>query len=298
MAGVSKTKLAVVRRRGSTVEEPPITAEELLVTPEMALEWLTEKNKRNRAIRPTRLRQYVDDINRDRWARTGETIKFDPNGNLLDGQHRLQAIFDTGKAQLCLVAYDVPSSSFMHIDTGAVRQGGDVLSIAGYDSPKTLAAASRYACHLQRVDAGELGYASIGKIRMPNDQLLEWVGKHPDIAQTLSIANSSAARTVMSPPSLFRALYWYLMQVDENDASAFFEALGSGVGLVDGDPVLVLRNALVSERSKAARANTRPYWYYAAVTIKAWNAFREGRPIKQLRFATGGVNRETWPKPK
>lgn len=281
----------------SSPSDVPIVAEEILVTPEKAMEWLTEKNKHNREMLPARLKRYVQDINRGRWERTGATIKFDTNGNLLDGQHRLQAIFDTGKAQRCLVARNVPVSAFMHIDTGAVRQGGDVLSIAGYDNPKLVAAAARFADQLQKIEAGEMGYTSLGKVRLPNDELLAWVGKHPDILRVLSLGNSRAARAVLSPPSLFRALLWYLSQVDENDATAFFDTLASGVGLGSGNPVLVLRNVLMAEKAKAVRSDTRPYWYYAAITIKAWNAFRQGKNIKQLRFTSGGVSRETWPLP-
>lgn len=279
-------------------EELPIEAEEMLVTPEQAMEWLSEKNKHNREMRPARLKQYIEDINGERWARTGETIKFDTNGNLLDGQHRLQAIFETGKAQRCLVARNVPPSSFMHIDTGAVRQGGDVLSIAGYENAKLLSAAARFASQLDKIGRGEMGYTSLGKLRLPNDELLRWVGEHPSILYSLGMFTSRGARAVMSPPSLFRALFWYLAQVDGTDARAFFDTAASGVGLVEGDPILVLRNTLMAEKAKAVRSDTRPYWYYAAITIKAWNAFRRGKSVKQLRFSSsGGSNREAWPQP-
>lgn len=295
---MSKTKQqVVVRRKNPAPQQVPIEAEEVLVTPEQAMEWLTERNKHNRELRPAVVKRYVHDINRGHWERTGDTIKFDANGNLLDGQHRLQAIFDTGKPQHCLIARNVPTSAFMHIDTGATRQGGDVLSIAGYDNAKLLSAAARFASQLEKIGRSEMSYTALGKVRLPNDELLAWVGANPEIVGTLSMVTTRAARAVMSPPSLFRALSWYLSQVDEKDATVFFESLASGIGLVGGDPVLVLRNTLVAEKAKAVRSDTRPYWYYAAVTVKAWNAFRADKSIKQLRFASGGSNREPWPTP-
>ncbi len=263
----------------------------------MALDWLTDKNKHNREIKPATLARYVRDINEDRWARTGDTIKFDPNGNLIDGQHRLKAIFDTGKAQKCLIAYNVPPESFMYIDTGAVRGGGDVLSIAGYDRSKNLAAATRFAWHIERVAKGDVGYSSIGKMRMGNDEVLAWVGQNPEIQQSIGLFTTKAATAVMSPPSLFRALHWWLAKVSESDADLFFEGLATGIGLIEGDPIAALRNSLVEERRRMHRSGSRPYWYWAAITIKAWNAYRQGKSVKQLRFATGGVNKETWPEP-
>lgn len=65
----------------------PLTMDEVLVTPELAAEWLNH-NTRNREKRPKRIAAYARDMAAGRWRRSGEAIKFAPDGTLLDGQNR------------------------------------------------------------------------------------------------------------------------------------------------------------------------------------------------------------------
>lgn len=293
------SKKSVAKR--SKKKDVPITGKEIAVTPEMALEWVTEKNHNNRPILPARLRRYSKAMREGRHQRGVVVISFDTNGNLLNGQHTLQAMVETDTTLKLFVRHDVPPEAFVHMDTGAVRGGKDVLGIAGYSNSKNLAPAARYASHILAVDEGRMGYGSIGKVHMPNDKLLEWVGAHQGIEESTALLTSRAAQTICSPPSLFRALHWFLSRVEHNDAADFFERLASGLGAIEGDPVHALREALLAERARSSKLGARPPWYWVAVTIKAWNAFREGKEVHRLGFrtaATGGSSKmERWPSP-
>lgn len=57
------------------------------VSPELASEWL-KGNDFNRKLSPTITSRYADEMKNNRWAFTGDSIKFDSDGTLLDGQHR------------------------------------------------------------------------------------------------------------------------------------------------------------------------------------------------------------------
>ena len=64
------------------------------ITPEMALEILTNKNFKNRPIKKHALKRLTDAIKSGEWIVTNQGISFDPDGNLLDGQHRLHACIE------------------------------------------------------------------------------------------------------------------------------------------------------------------------------------------------------------
>lgn len=99
------------------------------VTPEMAYEWLTEHNSDNRRFRVSNMRRLVGIINRGEWHLTPDVVAFDEAGVLLNGQHRLQAIFETGQTLPLMVGKNFKRESFIAIDVGAHRSNADVLDI-------------------------------------------------------------------------------------------------------------------------------------------------------------------------
>lgn len=62
----------------------------LNITPEMAKRWL-EKNPYNRNISRRTVETYAEAMRRNEWHSNGESICFDEDGNLINGQHRLAA---------------------------------------------------------------------------------------------------------------------------------------------------------------------------------------------------------------
>lgn len=91
---------------------------QIIVTSEIAKMFL-EKTKINRKPKKVKIMSYINDINNNRWVNdTGETIKFDTNGNLIDGQNRLYAIIETNKEQLCYIATNCSLDAQKVIDGG------------------------------------------------------------------------------------------------------------------------------------------------------------------------------------
>lgn len=68
------------------------------INPEIALEYL-KKNVRNyrKKMNPAVIRRYAEDMKAGLWELNGESIKFDEEGFLWDGQHRLAGIVQAGK---------------------------------------------------------------------------------------------------------------------------------------------------------------------------------------------------------
>lgn len=117
----------------ATVAQGPAgeTAEYVFVTPEMAVGWLAVNIDRNRNMRKGRINGYVRDIQSDRWVVTGEAIKFDTAGRLIDGQNRCQAIVAAGKGAWVLVVRGISEDALVVLDSGPARNTGDMLVITG-----------------------------------------------------------------------------------------------------------------------------------------------------------------------
>lgn len=69
-----------------------ITATMEFITPRLAKEYLEKNTSNYRKLSHTTVWQYANDIENGRWQENGEAIKFDEEGTLVDGQHRLKAI--------------------------------------------------------------------------------------------------------------------------------------------------------------------------------------------------------------
>lgn len=103
-----------------------IDAKVELVTPMQAKQWIDENNlENNRSIIKARVDSYVRLIQAGQWM-VAQPIVFDQNGKLLDGQHRLVAVYKSGRAVEFLVARGVDANAFWVIDTGAPRSATNI----------------------------------------------------------------------------------------------------------------------------------------------------------------------------
>jgi hypothetical protein len=74
------------------------------ITPEQALSWL-QANTFNRTISPSVVKKYASDMASGNWTLNHQGIAFDDDGVLVDGQHRLMAMVESGQAIKTLVSF-------------------------------------------------------------------------------------------------------------------------------------------------------------------------------------------------
>lgn len=109
-----------------------ITAKVENITPEIAKEYLSHNSRNPRkTISRSVVRKYADDMANDLWTLNGDTIVFDADGFLKNGQHRLFAIIQSGKTVKMLVVRGVDPSvnnwdgQFRRTIAQNVNAGGD-----------------------------------------------------------------------------------------------------------------------------------------------------------------------------
>lgn len=272
----------------ATTAPPKIYTEIIEITPSMADKWM-ERNPSNRPLREYHINGLVRDIKAGHFVLNGESIKFAPNGDLLDGQHRLSAISLAGKAVKSVVAYNVDPASMRTIDTGKKRSYADVLHMRGEYDPKTLAAVLR---RIYLWEAGIVG-SSGGQIMPTPDELTDLFTQNPSIRESAEIASKLGTRSML-PNSIVGLTHYLFSQDDRDKATWFMTKVYDGDGLSFGDPIYALRKRIMDMRISGGRVNETEA---LALTILAWNAARKGKKLARLQLPKGGLTASNFPRP-
>lgn len=117
---------------------------EIRVTPELAERFLENNYYKQRSIKTNKVKEFARDIKEGRWNEViFNPIKFTRDGELIDGQHRLAAIVDSGVPIWIGVQEDLTEYDFNFIDIGSKRIASDF--IKQEKNSKNLAAVARMA---------------------------------------------------------------------------------------------------------------------------------------------------------
>lgn len=277
--GLIKTKQKTKR-----MKEPIVTVEK--ITPAIASEWLEHNLPTNRAITQRHVERLLKDLEKGLWKMDGHPYRFDKDGNLLDGQHRLLAISKSGKTVMGVVVRGLERDAFYSMDTGRKRSTGDTLHIAGETNASLLAGGLMVIAQYLRdgtIDTNVLPSTS---------ELVDVLSTVPKIRESVRIVlasqNLARARTgankQLLPPALAVGLH---CMFDEKDAPLADELVRGMCTGFDPDkrPVFcLLRERMMGNRLAKAKL---PRTIVAAMTIKAWNAERAKTPLKMLRVGAG-----------
>lgn len=266
------------------------------ITPKKAAA-LLKKNTGNRNVSERLVSRLKLSIERDEWVLNGEAIKIATNGTILDGQHRLHACVEAGKPFTTLLITGLPVEAQDTMDTGKSRNLGDILKIRKERSVHELAAiitaiirAEKWGLQTPFRNGGGSAYA------LTNRECLERLQAEPTLREVAQLG--TRYRRAGLTGRMAGTLYYFLSKISPDDAHFFFERLLSGADLPADSSILVLRRWLQTNSVEAKSTAWRNQYYVAAITIKAWNKFREGLPVKGLSFRAGGANPEPFPQPK
>lgn len=250
---------------------------QVLVTPALAREWLGKRSRNWRLLDKRAAIQLADAIRRNGWRQDGNSIKFDGDGYLIDGQTRLEAICILGISVPCQIAINVDPFS---IDTGRQRtvvQGARARGIKYY---AVWASASRLLWEFERGELGRPRYAPTnGELeqRYSTDKFLleacEMAGQWRGVGFAAHLVFIIAAVSPTAPQL----------------AKAFSHAIQSGADLVDGSPILAFRDRMIKDKGALAKLNARTK---LAMMIMCWNKWLRNQPTKILRIGA----QDEWPQ--
>jgi len=252
------------------------------ITPEIAKELLS-RNSGNRSVSDAHVNRLAKQMSNNQFDLNGDAIRITDDGSLIDGQHRLSACVKSGVPFQSLVVRGLPKKAFLTIDQGKRRSHGDTLSALGEKNGKDISSALKI---IERYFTAGL---PVGRRSFTNSDMVELLDKYPDARSCLGGVSHPKG---LFPRSIAIACNYLFRIRDEELASRFFDELISGTRLDEGSPVYILRERLM--RNAMSKAKLKPE-YIMALMIKAWNALRSGREIKNLRFRENGDGAEFFP---
>lgn len=279
------------------------------ITPAMSEKWL-KTMVNNRTLSQSKAIEYAIAMDDGRWVVNGETIKFDSEGRIFDGQHRLQGCILADKPFKSYVAYGITDQdAFSTVDVGKNRSHGDVFSIAGYPSCNLSSGAAlliyQYKHELfgpggstnRRYTKGSKGILKkldrlpVKGASVTKEELLSFAAPFKDrLIGAVRFAENVKARKMLST-GMVAGCYFLFSEKSEIDAQRFFVDLCEGVGLSGSDPVYWLRERLMTNM---AAPNKLTRGAVLVLIFKAWNKRRAGEKTKTLKLIEG----EEFPKLK
>jgi hypothetical protein len=253
------------------------------VTPTIAKQWLATNTENNRRVRQERVDFYAAEMLSGRWVESsGETIKFDRSGKLIDGQHRLAAIIKANKTMRMTVARNLDQSAFAVIDSGMARNGGDVLHIAGIPNANVLAAGIKVHHGLINgiLDPDKSGV----RMALSNRLLMDIYSRESEYWQTWCRKSQRwySGFSKITPHSFILGFSTVLdrMSKKRDKIDAFFDELCMDMAF-DGS-VRLLRKRLIEDKMKRNEKLTPAY--KTIYFIKVWNAYVSGKELKRISY--------------
>jgi hypothetical protein len=241
------------------------------ITPEVANYIIATYNTGNRQKKPAMISDYSKDMKAGLWAFNGETIKFSLS-RLLDGQNRLMACVKARCAFISDVTFGVDDDSFNTIDIGRVRDGADLLAIAGYDDSRNLAHAVRWV-HLLLTGTVVNGYAK----RLTGKETLHLVQNvYPDLPEFMKFGSKKLAKSSTMRPGVAAGLAYVLYQHNAEKTVEFF-SLWEQMEKWGGTVFLHLQKRMMQVNLFALENKTGTPIPKMAAAILAWNLWIEGK---------------------
>lgn len=260
------------------------------ITPEKAREYLNT-SVGNRPTSWTFVRMYAHSMKAGKWAINGQTIKFDTDGHLIDGHHRLLAVIEAGIPVALEVRRGLQHEVFATLDNGNARKAEHVLAIKGSKNWRNaMSVVMAYETIKKSGRLYESNSSTAPKSRrMTNEEKVELYDADPsgfDIATTFAknVAKKHGLNTLKV--SWVGGIFYYLTHdggYKDEQVKPFFTAIFNPRDY-NYNACTLLREQIVKVKCSRKKMAAELLW---GITAKAWNGYITGTPIRNLRYQIG-----------
>ncbi len=261
------------------------------ITPAIAKSFLERNIDNNRTIRPGAIEKIAADIVNGRWDhRICNPIRFDREGRLIDGQHRLLAVIRAGIAVMMWVEREVES---LHIDEAQRRTVADTLTMTGLAvdaNPWVIQSMikSITAVNNARQRGARWTSGSLGQLQVSNEASIAMFKAVPTLSEDsreairLHRGQAKMARAV-GPTTIGVLLHFARLDANRrDDAITFLLQVTEGINILEGDPAGAYRRWALN----GARQARQPL--ELAACMHALRCQFEGKSLKVLKVAAIG----------
>lgn len=255
------------------------------IGPEQAVR-LLEGNKNNRPISDQTVRQYAAEMKAGRWRETGNPINIGADGTLLNGQHRLWAIIESGVTVRFHVIYETDEAAFATFDTGRTRTAQTLIGMVRpeHSDKSTAAGAARLVYLARNTEPDQPFNKNILPTRSGLTTYAEDLLNDREFWWATSVAKQviglRAGRTWYAA-ALFLLAEAQVVEEGQVKVTEFHEGIASGAGLSGDDPRLTLRNFMVRHGGPKGLAEQR---LYMSAAVRVFNAWMAGRQMSRIQI--------------
>lgn len=245
------------------------------------------KNPHNRNINPETVHLLARQMLKGQWEFAGDPIRVDHDGNLQDGQHRMEAVKECGLTLPFILIEGLDPKVQYVIDQGRKRGVGDQLMIEGWPNAYATAATARL------VMAWDLGQLTSNRARLSRPEVLDFCFANQDDLQHSTQQGLRFYYQTRTPASAGAALYFKASQVDVEAAEVFWDHLVHGHDLPLRSPILLARRLCNGINSGDERPHRSQSIYYMA---KAWEAWRKNIDMRKMPLPERGLTMSSIPE--
>lgn len=232
---------------------------------------LIEMHSNNRKIRKGHVDYLKRSMIRGAFYITNNGIGISRSGEVIDGQHRLEALVDAGYPQVqILIVYGLPEESKTAIDLGINRTIGDTMHLA-FSHPEItsqMVAVCRFY-GLILLHRGERGF------KPTPHEVFDWYNK---LLPSFEMIYQIKGITNLPAPVITAVAIRLLNDLSDSRPLDFIEGLITGANLDFNSPILKLKQYLQNYKGGAGQLQKERF----SRTISALTAYLENRTLTKL----------------
>jgi hypothetical protein len=287
---------------GETMEKSGRTIGFEVITPTQATAYLNSMPG-NRPLSNKEVEYLVQQALAGTFYAAVAPIHFDAQGRLRNGQHRMWMVVESEKELEFLVVRNASEQEIDALDIGKRRSSGDVLALDGYANGQLLAGGlTNLWMYEHNIIPGysRSFFATKNAPGMTNHTMREYMTLHPKMVQSVEYLKTTPSVRLLGPPAMLAFLHYAILRANPSRGPAFWASIATQNFSSQDDPAYRLYDRLGRAKGKTeGRGGRLTPPEVAALSIKAWNSWVQGKEVKLLRWTPPGrreSNSEDFPR--
>lgn len=245
----------------------------------------------NRHVNKERVRNYATDMRNGAWSMNGEPIIQDENRVVIDGQHRLRAVIESGATISFLIVEGVRREAARTIDQGLSRTMAHGMQMSGMKNANSVVAAAR-SLHCLRgkvcpeSPTGQRHNAA--NLMGTMDEVDSFLRNDAPGIEAFVEAMPKQAAKALRLNEMAAAAYEFALVESQSDALEWAHGFVGGLPL--DDPRQLLRDRLIEDkltiatRQRAGRIVARHREQRMDLMVQSWNLWVGGHKVTHRAF--------------
>ena len=217
-------------------------------------------------------------------------IHFDNEGRLRNGQHRMWMVIESENPQEFLVIRNSSEEEIDALDTGKKRSGGDVLALDGYSNSGMLSGALLNLWmyeHNMIPGHSRVMFATKNAPGMTNHTMREFMSLHQGMLTSVEYMKNTPSVRLLASASILTFCHYLINEANNIQGPRFWASIATQNFSGQSDPAFRIYDRLTRSRS-GQKHEKLALSEQAALTIKAWNFWVQGKDVVYLRWRAPG----------